>query len=170
MSCVTSVPVCCLCPDLSRELLLYPGLAGGSSLTGQVVAVLSVQTTLFVAAFLPQSLLKKNKFQNPLQFIGGNLALWVCCSLACGSLLSLFLLGLLHSYCLHVLDVPLLPGWKCVGSGPWVCAAVAVPADAAPGHCPSGSSIELIPGYLSLENSRLDLPGPCPAMSILCIS
>lgn len=40
---------------------------------------------------------------------------------------------------------------KCAGSGPWLCAAVAVPADAAPGHCPSGSSTELI--------SRLSLPG-----------
>lgn len=28
----------------------------------------------------------------------------------------------------------------------------------------------LILGYLTLENFRLNLPGPCPAMNILCIS
>lgn len=56
--------------------------------------------------------------QNPLQFISGNLAAWVCCSLARGSLLSLFLLGLFHCDCLRVLDVPLLPAWKYVALGP----------------------------------------------------
>lgn len=31
-------------------------------------------------------------------------------------------------------------------------------------------SLLLILGYLTLENFRLDLPGPCPAMNILCMS
>lgn len=67
--------------------------------------------------FLLKAYLKKIKIQHPLQSIRGNLAVWVCCSLAGGSLLSLFLLGLFHSYCLHVLDVPLLPAWKYVALG-----------------------------------------------------
>lgn len=69
MSCVTSVLVC------SRELLLYTGLAGGSSLTGQVVAVLNVQTTLFVAAFLAQSLLKK--INNSKTHFSSSVGIWL---------------------------------------------------------------------------------------------
>lgn len=63
-------------------------------------------------------------------------------SLADGRTFSLFFRGLLRCcYCLHVLDVPLfLPGWIYVGTGSLVCAAVGVPADAAPGHCPSDPS------------------------------
>lgn len=37
-------------------------------------------------------------------------------------------------------------------------------------QCDLYLSLLLILGYLTLENFRLNLPGPCPAMNVLCVS
>lgn len=68
-----------------------------------------------------------------------------------------------------------LPGWKYIGTESLVCAAVAVPADAAPGHCPSDSSAEWflsqpsILGYLILEKFTWNITELRPAVNVLCL-
>lgn len=123
------------------QLLLYTGIAGGSSLKAKLFQCWRLPERINNLVCCSSSC-SRPLFLKPSQFISGNLALQVFLSLAGGSILSLFLLVLLHCYYyLPVLGVPLfLSGLKYVGTGSSVCAAVAVPADAAPGHCPSDSS------------------------------
>lgn len=161
----------------AAQLLLHTGITGGSSLQGQVVPVLMSPRAYKQLALCSSSCLRLLFFLNHLDSLVG---IWLFGSFfGRWNIISLFLFGLLHCcYCLHVLDVPLfLRGWKYVGTGSWVCAAVAVPADAAPDHCPSDSATlqalpqpSTNPGLSNPGEFQTEFPGPCPAVSILCIS
>lgn len=124
------------------QLLLYAGIAGGSSLKAKLFQCWRLPEDInnLVCCSSPclrPPFSKKNHLDSSVGiWLFGSSLVWQVGVYSPSS----FLVSFTVIFCVCWVFPLFLPGWKHVGTGSLVCAAVAGPADTAPGHCPSDSS------------------------------